>query len=293
MKPELAHKCENEVGEGPLWDSRNSELIWVDINKGLLNRLAISSGAFSSLSVGYHLGAVGLYSDTRYIAAIRDGFALIDRSDGSIEYLAKVLTDEGIRFNDGKCDPRGRFIAGTMRFQPQAGTAALYSCDQTGSVKTLLDGVGLSNGLVWSEQGRSLFYIDTLTREIAKFEYDLDSPALGNRVVHYRFRDSDGSPDGMTIDRDGNLWVALWGGSRVVVIDGQGKLIDQILLPVTQVTSVAFGGANLDKLFITSARIRLTAEELQMQPLAGSLFVVDPGTSGFLEPRFGYGRETK
>lgn len=293
MKPELAYKCENEVGEGPIWDSQNSELLWVDINKGLLNRLAVTSGEVSSLSIGCHLGAVGLYSNSHYIAAVRDGFALIDRSNGAIEYLAKVLTDDGIRFNDGKCDPRGRFIAGTMRFQPQPGTAALYSCDETGLVTTLLEGIGLSNGLAWNQQGTSLFYIDTLSREIAKFEYDSESPRLCNRAVHYRFGDSDGLPDGMTIDRDGNLWVALWGSGRVVVIDQRGNLIEQILLPVSQVTSVAFGGANLDQLFITSARIRLTAEDLAAQPLAGSLFVVDPGTSGYLEPRFGFGRGTE
>ena len=290
MKPELAYKGENEVGEGPIWDSQKSELLWVDINKGLLHRLALASGEVASLSIGCHLGAIGLYSENQYVAAVRDGFALIDRSNGSIEYLAKVLNDDGIRFNDGKCDPKGRFLAGTMRFQPQPGTAALYSCDETGLVTTLLEGVGLSNGLAWSQHGTSLFYIDTLSREIAKFEYDLESPSLRNRAVHYRFGDSDGSPDGMTMDRDGNLWVALWGGGRVVVIDQSGKLIDQILLPVSQVTSVTFGGANLDQLFITSARIRLTAEELAAQPLAGSLFVVDPGTSGFLEPRFGLGR---
>ena len=128
MKPELAYKGENEVGEGPIWDSQKSELLWVDINKGLLHRLALASGEVASLSIGCHLGAIGLYSENQYVAAVRDGFALIDRSNGSIEYLAKVLNDDGIRFNDGKCDPSGRFLAGTMRFKPEVGTAALYCC---------------------------------------------------------------------------------------------------------------------------------------------------------------------
>ena len=290
MKPELAFQGENEVGEGPLWDSHTSELIWVDITKGLLNRFDSQSGKVKTLSLGCHLGAVGLYSDSHYIAAVRDGFALVNKSDGTFRYLAKVINDEGIRFNDGKCDPKGRFVAGTMRYQPKLGTAALYACDLNGTVTTLLEGVGLSNGIVWSSDGRTLFYIDTLTREIAKFQYDVDLPALGNRVVLYRFQDEDGSPDGMTIDRDGNLWVALWGGWRVVVINQLGRLIDQISLPVSQVTSVAFGGANLDRLFITSARIRLTSAELEEQPLAGSVFQVEPGISGFAEPRFGTGR---
>ena len=290
MNLDVAYRGKDEVGEGPIWDFRTQELFWVDVTQGLVHRLNPITTDYSSLKIGMHIGAIALFSKQLLVAAIRDGFATIDKTDGSIEYISRVLYEETIRFNDGKCDPVGRFIAGTMRYQPEQGTAALYSCNHKGEVREILGGVGLSNGLCWDATGNQLFYIDTLTKEIAIFEYDLSVGTLHNRRTLYAFAAHDGSPDGMTIDVNGNLWVALWGGGKVLCITPQARVIAEISLPVSQPTSVAFGGEKLDQLFITSANYQLNQAQQEREPLAGSLFVADVGVEGLREPIFGIGR---
>lgn len=286
MSVDLALRINAEVGEGPLWDSDAQELIFIDVTQGEIHRFSPVKKRVYSLNIGIHIGAVGLMDDKRYIAAVRDGFATINNSTGEISYVERVLDDEGIRFNDGKCDPFGNFIAGTMRYEPAMGTAQLYSLDSSGHVKSLLSGVGLSNGLCWDANGEKLFYIDTSTRQVALFHYDQELGIVGERKVIYEFAQGSGSPDGMTIDLDGNLWVALWGGSRVAKISPKGKLISELPLPVSQPTSVIFGGRNFERLFITSARYKLSEETLNNEPLAGSLFVADVGVSGREEAKF-------
>lgn len=290
MNVDLALRFNAEVGEGPIWDGSSQELIFIDVTQGAIHRLDPLSQRIKTIKIDMHIGAVGLIDSELLIAAVRDGFATINRSTGEISYIKRVLADEGIRFNDGKCDPFGNFVAGTMRYEPAMGTAQLYSLDSTGNVRSLLTGVGLSNGLSWNPTGKRLFYIDTLTRQIAKFDYDQELGIVGERSVFYEFGPDSGSPDGMTMDSEGNLWVALWGGSKVVRIDPKGALLGEISLPVTQPTSVIFGGANFDKLFITSARYGLSESSLAKQPLAGSVFVADVGASGKEEFKFALAR---
>ena len=290
MKIDLALRWPSEVGEGPIWDYQSRELIWIDVTQGELHRFQPDSGENRTVSIGKHLGAVGLYSRSHLVAAVRDGFALIEKSSGELTYLNQMLDDGEIRFNDGKCDPVGRFVAGTMRYEPTPKTASLYSCDIRGNVREILPHVGLSNGLCWNLSGKVLFYIDTLTKEIAQFDYELDSGEIGNRKVIYKFSDNDGSPDGMTIDNLGRLWIAIWGGWRVVCIDQKGNLIQEVKLPVSQPTSIAFGGEDLCTMFVTSARFRLSESDLSIEPFAGSVFAIDVGVSGVKEPIFGTGR---
>ena len=290
MSVDLALRFSAEVGEGPLWDSDSQELIFIDVTRGEIHRFNPLDQRLSSIQIGMHIGAVGLMDSKSYIAAVRDGFATIDNSTGEISYVERVLDDEGIRFNDGKCDPFGNFIAGTMRYEPKMGTAHLYSIDSRGHVKSLLSGVGLSNGLCWDATGMKLFYIDTLTRQIALFRYEPELGIVGERKVFYEFTEGSGSPDGMTIDLEGNLWVALWGGSRVAQISPTGKLISELRLPVSQPTSVIFGGRNFDRLFITSARYMLSEATLTNELLAGSLFIADVGVSGREEAKFSLAR---
>ena len=286
MKAELALQFKAEVGEGPIWDSATQELIFIDVTQGLIHRFNPKYSSLSTIEIGTHIGAVGLMDQFFYIGAIRDGFATINRQSGEISYLSKVLDDLDTRFNDGKCDPFGNFVAGTMRYEPEMGTAALYSLVPNGNVKRLLEGIGLSNGLCWDSSGTTLFYIDTLTRQIAKFDYDPTLGIIGNRKVLYEFSPSSGSPDGMTIDLEGNLWVALWGGSRIVQINSNGQLTCEIPLPVSQPTSVGFGGKDMNQLFITSACYHLNEVNLKKEPHAGSVFVVEVGIPGREEFRF-------
>ena len=290
MNLDVAFRGVDDVGEGPIWDFRAEELLWVDVTQGLVHRLDPKTSTHSSITIGMHVGAIALYTNDLLVAAIRDGFATISKKNGSIDYLSRVLDDENIRFNDGKCDPSGRFIAGTMRYQPEPESAALYSCNHAGEVKEILNGVGLSNGLCWDLSGTHFFYIDTLTKVISRFDYDQENGTLSNRKNFFAVAANDGSPDGMTIDVDGNLWVALWGGGKVICINTRAEIIAEIRLPVSQPTSVAFGGKNLDQLFITSARYQLSSKQQSEEPLAGSLFVADVGVQGIREPVFGIGR---
>lgn len=290
MKPDLALKWESEVGEGPIWDPSSRELIWIDVTQGKIHRFNPSRGSNETLNIPMHIGAVGLYSDTHLVAAVRDGFATIDKGSGSLTYLNRLIDDTGIRFNDGKCDPFGNFIAGTMRYEPEPGTAALYSCNPQGEVHEILGNIGLSNGLCWNEDGTLFYYIDTLTRQIREFQYREVESRITNGKVLYEFAASDGSPDGMTIDSAGRLWVAMWGGGKVMCIDHDGELVHEIPLPITQPTSVAFGGADFKTLFITSAKYQLSESQLAQEPLAGSIFSLESTIAGVSEPMFGKGR---
>jgi len=290
MSVELALRFDAEVGEGPIWDSHRRELIFVDVTRGSIHRFNPSNSQVDSISIGIHIGAVGLLDQSRYIAAVRDGFATVDLADGKIKYLARVLESDEIRFNDGKCDPFGNFVAGTMRYQPARESAALYSIDSSKRVKTLISGIGLSNGLCWDSSGKKFFYIDTLSRQVALFDYDQEFGVVGNRRVVYEFAEDAGSPDGMTIDLEENLWVALWGGGKVVCLSPDGRLIRELALPVSQPTSLAFGGDKYESLFITSARYMLDEKKLESEPLAGSIFVADVATRGRAEPTFDFSR---
>src|SRR5690606_19311707 len=205
-----------------------------------------------------------------------NGFALLDLENGNrinIGDPEKGLPDN--RFNDGKCDSRGRFWAGSLH-EEGGNEAALYMLDGSGSIAKKIDQVSCSNGLAWSLDDRTFYYIDTPTRQVVAYDFEIATGELSNRRVVINVDPSDGLPDGMTIDAEGMLWVALWGGWKVIRWNPHTKeKLLEIKLPVSQVTSCTFGGKNLKDLYITSAKIGLTPNELAVQPHAGALFVVE------------------
>ena len=282
---ELALRTRACVGEGPLWDERAQRLFWVDVLEGKVFTFNPTLQNNTEIHVGKHVGAIALTQSEKILAAARDEIVLIDLNNSSITPILKVVTDEKFRFNDGRVDARGRFVVGSMGYDPKPGTASLYSFTFPQRVETILDDVGLSNGLCWSEDSQKFYYIDTLKSQIALFLYDVETGRISNRKSLITFEKSDGSPDGMTIDRDGNLWVAFWGGGCIRRISSEGKIISTHKLPVSRVTSAAFGGKNLSQLFITTASYLLNDDELLQEPLAGSLFVMETDTQGFLEHR--------
>jgi sugar lactone lactonase YvrE len=186
------------------------------------------------------------------------------------------------RFNDGKCDPRGRFWAGTMSMSREARAASLYVLDPDLSVRRVLQSVTTSNGLDWSPDHSTLYYIDTPTLQVSAFDYDEETGTIERRRVIIDFPQGMGRPDGMTIDVEGMLWIAHWDGARISRWDPQsGNMLAQIPVPATQVTSCAFGGPELDRLYITTARHGLDEMQLQSQPHAGGVFMARPGVGGF------------
>ena len=277
--PELVVDGEAEVGEGPFSDERLGLLVWVDIPKGVVHRFAPATGSDASFRLDQAVGAVAPRSKGGYVAAVRSGFALLDDS-GRIETTVPVDHGPGIRMNDGKCDRAGRFWAGSMSDEDEPGAGNLYRLDPHLSVTTVLRGVTISNGLAWSPDDSLMYYVDSATNRVDVLDHDPRTGDAGDRRPFAEFPPDWGLPDGMTIDTDGYLWVAFWGGWRIRRVSPSGEVVSEIGLPVSQVSSCAFGGPDLDELYVTSARAGL-GEGVEREPHAGGLFRVRPGARGF------------
>jgi sugar lactone lactonase YvrE len=208
------------------------------------------------------------------IIAVERGFTLED-ADGTLTPLEPVWSDPGVRMNDGGCDPDGRFWCGSMAYDQRPGAAALYRLDPDGSVRTVLEGVTVSNGLDWSPDGSLAYYDDTATHRVDVFDYDRAAGLTGRRpFVHLP---DEANPDGLTVDAQGGVWVALLGGGAVHRYSPDGVLDEVVELPTPQVTACTFGGPRLDQLFVTTSREGLSPDE---DPLAGALFRADVGVAG-------------
>ena len=277
-----------DLGEGSLWDERQQVLYWIDIAQNKVFRFDPRNNSNLAFDVGENVGTVVVTLNDKLLVALRSGFAWLDPDTGRVTRIADPEADKPhTRFNDGKCDPRGRFWAGTMVENSQAGDAALYCLDTDLSVTLKLSGVSCSNGLVWSRDSRRLFYIDTPTLQIQCFNYDPETAALDARRIVAELPPNTGAPDGMAIDDQDGLWVALFGGSRVVRIDSNtGKVNFEVAVPAPNATSCALGGAGLDELFITTARVGLDEASRRKHPLAGSLFSIKVPYKGVPARRF-------
>jgi sugar lactone lactonase YvrE len=270
-----------ELGEGPRWDARHQRLLWVDIMRGRIHAFSPARAGCRSVDVGRPVGALAGTVDGGVILAVAGGFARLDWDSGQIRMLAGAEEDRPQnRMNDGACDPAGRFWAGTMALDegPQAG--ALYRLDADLTVHTMLTGVTISNGIGWSADGREMYYIDSPTRRIDAFDFDLGTGAIARRRPFTEIPAEAGIPDGLTVDAEGFVWVALWGGSALRRYAPDGALERTVPLPVSHPTSCAFGGAGLDELYVTSARRPLSAQERAREPMAGGLLRLRPGVVG-------------
>jgi sugar lactone lactonase YvrE len=288
---ELLHQIKAQLGEGPVWDPRSEKLYWTDIEKFDLHIYDPATNTDRAINVGQYLGAFAVRAQGGLVLALKSGFATFDLATETITPLADAeshLLDN--RFNDGKCDPAGRFWAGSLFLDEDhgQGKAFLYCLNPDHSVQQKLAGVTISNGLAWTADHKTMYYIDSPTECVMAYDYDLATGNIANgRKVISVNGEVQGYPDGMTIDAEGMLWVAHWNGACVRRWNPQtGEVMAEIKLPVSRPTSCVFGGKDFDTLFITSASTRLSAEELATQPLAGSLFVCKPGVKGL--PLFEY-----
>jgi sugar lactone lactonase YvrE len=278
---EVAVNVGADVGEGPHWDERTDTLWFVDLTAGTVYCHDRTGGGVRAFSVGQEVGAAIPRECGGLVLAVRDGIAVIsDTGDGFDVRLPIERESNRNRMNDAKCDPAGRLFAGTTAFDFASGAGALYRIDADWSCEAAIEGVTTSNGTAWSPDGTKLYYIDSATQGVDVFDYDVSSGTLshGRRLVTID-RES-GVPDGMTVDADGNLWVACFGGGCVRCFSPSGALVGEIGLPVSQVTSCAFGGPGYSELYVTSASYRMTPEEREREPLAGATFVCRPGVVG-------------
>jgi sugar lactone lactonase YvrE len=283
---ELALKIRSAVAEGPVWDDRTQTLVWVDIMNNAVHVYDPSSGQDRSVDVGQPVGAAALRERGGLVLALRDGFALLDAELGDLRWVASVEADvPSNRMNDGKCDAAGRFWAGTMAFDVTPGVACLYRLDPDYHVSCVVTGVTLSNGLDWSADNRRMYYIDSTTQRVDAFDFDLECGLLGERRTVLTVSKEVGLPDGMMVDAEGGLWVAIHGGGAVHRYTPDGRLDRVLRVPVKHVTCCTFGGPDFGDLYITSMTYGLG--ELRDQPLAGALFRCRPGVRGRPSFRFG------
>ncbi len=275
------------LGEGPVWVSGENALYWVDIKGRRLNRYKLADGAIDRWSVHDNLAWVVPRRGGGWIAGLRHEIGELSLNpELSFEPRLKVEPESsGNRLNDAKTDCDGSILFGTMDDEERSGTGAFYHLRQDFTLQKMDKNYVIANGPAVSADGKIIYHTDSALRTIYRFSREADG-TLGARIPFIRFADSDGFPDGMTLDAQGGLWVAHWGGGRVSRFDAEGRLDQTFSLPVSQVTSCCFGGANLDRLFITSAAIGLSPAQRAREPLAGGLFEITPGFSGFPLPDF-------
>jgi len=261
-------------GEGPVWSRRWGGLQWVDMLAGDVLSLALD-GTVNRRHVGSVAAAIRPRRRGGAVIGVERGFAL-ENSDGTLTHLGQLWTDDSVRMNEGGCDPDGRFYCGSMAYDKRSGAGALYRLDPNRSVHVVLKAVTVSNGLDWSPDGSRAYYNDTATHRIAVFDYDRDAGLTGRRV----FADvppQAGRPDGLTVDAQGGVWVALNGGGAVRRYTPEGLIDEVVEVPARKVTACTFGGQHLDELFITTSREDL---EPDVDPLAGALFRSAVGVTG-------------
>lgn len=282
VEAELVLDARAALGEGAIWDGDARRLYWVDIDGAIVHEYDPVTGHDRAISVGAKVGTVVPRRRGGLMLAVESGFAALDLESERLSLVAEVEADVATnRFNDGKCDPRGRFWAGTMDRELAPGKGALYRLDADMSVHHVFGPVSISNGLTWSLDRRIFYYIDTPSAVVAAYDYDDDTGALSNRREVVQVPGELHHPDGMSIDSDGKLWVAHWGLGAVCQWDPDtGALLDRIDVPAPHTSSCAFGGDDLKDLYITTARSGMSSADLDRQPLSGGLFRARPGATG-------------
>lgn len=269
------------LGEGSIWHPLENKLYWIDIDGKLLHIHDPVTNINEQHFLGARVGTVVHVQSGGALVALQNGIHKIDTKTGELTFIINPLNDPAIRFNDGKCDPSGRFWVGTYALDKRVGASVLYRFDHDGSIYLMLKNVTTSNGIVWSADKKMMYYIDTPTQAVQGFDYNNETGQISNGRVVVQISKEEGAPDGMAIDAEGKLWIALWGGSAVGRFDPlTGEMLGKINVPATQVSSCAFGGRDLKTLYITTARKSLSEDELKAFPLSGGLFAVEPGVQG-------------
>lgn len=284
-RAEVFYAGHAQLGEGIQWDASQGALLWIDIDAGRVFRMK-PGGEPEHIELGQKVGAVAPRRSGGLVLAVKEGFALMDRWGDPARVVASPEKDKPKnRMNDGKCDSAGRFFGGSISPGPK--DARFYRFDPDGSVRVVLEDITISNGLGWSPDNRTMYYIDSPTFRVEAFDYDAATGALSGRRTLIQLQREEGEPDGMTVDETGCLWVALYNGSAVRRYTPKGVLDRTIEVPTPLVTCCAFGGSDLSELYITSCSSQLDEARRAKEPHAGDVFVVSPGVKGL--PVFSFG----
>ena len=280
-------RVKNELGEGVIWDAAGAAVWWTDIQGSTLYRYSLQDQKLEQWATPERLGSFALVANSdKLICGFASGFAYFNPVKGAIQWLSKIEQDNpGTRLNDGRADRQGRFWAGSMVEVGEQGAGALYLIDHKLRVSSQISGLTISNGLCWSPDGKLMYHTDTPSRSIYRYDFDTVSGAISNQSLLVR-TEKGCFPDGATVDAQGYIWSAQWGASRVVRYNPEGETDFILPLPVSQPTCVAFGGSDLNRLFVTSAYEGLDAEARATQPEAGNLFIFETDIKGIADPQF-------
>lgn len=282
---QLVLNARAELAEGPLWDEVRHVLWWVDINAGRVHRFDPATGSDSVIEIGRPVGCVALREDGALVVAAAEALLTLNPETGGTEILARFNPEPvALRCNDGKCDPQGRFWIDRLALDRAAGASSLLRFAGSG-FEAVLRGLTIPNGLDWSADGKLMYFVDSPRRVVSVFDFDAVAGAIGNGQPFARVDTSLGLPasavpDGLTLDSEDCVWVAVWGGGCVLRFAPDGSLLDRIDVPVARVSSCAFGGADLTDIFITTAREDATPDELAAEPAAGGIYRARPGVRG-------------
>lgn len=268
------------LGEAPAWIEAAASLLWVDILAPAVHLSNLTTHQTRTTNLGELVGAVVPRRRGGFVAATQSGFRGLDLQSGAMTEIATPPDMVGRRFNDAKCDPEGRLWAGTLALDASPGQGVLYRLDADGSLAVMDRGFDVCNGMGWSPDGKTFYLADSGARCIYAYDFAVADGAIGNKRVLVRFDTADGTPDGLAVDAEGHLWVAMWDGWAVRRYRPDGTLDRTVAMPVPRPTSCAFGGTDGRTLFITSARIRLSATQLAASPQSGGVFALTTDVAG-------------
>lgn len=276
------------IGEAPLWCTEEKVLYWVDIDGKSIMRFNPKTGAQDMFPQPYEIGCVIKRLDGGFIAATEAGIVELDKNLGNLKIINDPERDEPEnRFNDGKCDRLGRFWTGSTDRAELNPTGVLYQINTCNDINSVLNGLNVPNGIGWSPDNNTMYLTESGLGIIYAYNFDFPTGAFSNQRIFAEVDPSEGVLDGLCVDAEGYVWSAHWEGGRVTRYDVDGNIDRVIKMPVPLITSLAFGGENLDQLYVTTACLGLTDAELEEYPLSGGLFVLHPGMKGLPETPFG------
>ncbi|MDW0113089.1 SMP-30/gluconolactonase/LRE family protein [Sporosarcina saromensis] len=279
---ELFCEMQAALGEGPVFHTESNSLYWTDILKKQLHSFSLHEKRLTTIQTDKHIGAFSFVDEKTLVVAADNGFSFFDLEDATFTFITDP--EEALpqnRFNDGKCDARGRFWAGTMEFKPTSPNGSLYRLDTTRNALKLESSIIISNGLAWNKDHTIMYHVDSGRNAIYEYNYDLETGTIHNRKLLYTFENDYGTPDGIAIDSNDCLYIALWGGAKVIYFNPTTcEILEEIVIPAPHVTSVTFGEKDFKTLYITTARDGLSSEQLEQYPLSGSVFKVDVPVAG-------------
>ena len=295
INPDLILDSKSLLGEGPWWDNDKELLFWIDSLGCKIYKYNPAANINHTIMTNQYIGCVIPRKGGGLISCMQNGIYHVDYENSNIDLVCGIENDiQDNRLNDGKCDSLGRLWFGSMSMitKKKDGKSetrgSFYNFSEKSGVIKVFGNVGVSNGIAWNEDETKMYYIDSMTRSVACFDFDIERALVRNKKYIIRIPDYDGLPDGMTIDEEGMLWIAHYGGFQVSRWDpSTGKKIDKIRIPVPNVTSCIFGGKNLDELFITTARADLKEDDLKKYPLSGGLFKAATSVKGRILYKFG------